>query len=413
MDSSAASSNLNIQELSYQTLLGTNTHLSRPANEVANDSVQKIIAHRNDSFSEETLRVALLEFEERTQKLYQALRAFEFPEGELFNHYRTAFVSDPDALTAQADLNAAETNYLIDIERLATPQTYQSKRLLMDETTDLDEGTYTFTLTVGENSYTLSVGVDKSGLHPDTNKDILQRIARMISAADDSLEVSVTETSRKVWSTLSDGLTEDVVYLTIRNKNTGNGTSISLEDSSGELVSTLHLDHLVEGGTPLQYRLNSIPSTRQTNQAALDDSRVNFTFLETTSNPVETVVQAGLEPLKAKIAELFSLYNDYINWLDEKRRYFKASPKLGIAEVIDDLSDGLEDLGLTFGSNGQIAVLDQFDTAMVQRIDDVRQALTGDEGWISEILTILENIIGNGGDEYIASSAANTIDTLV
>jgi flagellar capping protein FliD len=413
MDSRAASSSLYAQELAYQTLFGTSIRQSRPANEVANDSVQKIIAHRNDSFSEETLRVALLEFEERTQKLYQAFHAFEFPEGELFNHYRTAFVSDPEAMTAQADLDAAEANYLIDIERLATSQTYQSKRLLRDDPTDLDEGTYTFTLTVGENSSTLSIGVDTSGLHPDTNKDVLQRIARMISAADDSLEVRVTETSRKVWSTLSDGLSEDVVYLTIRNKHTGNAPSISLEDSSGELVSNLRLDHLVEGGTPLQYRLNSIPSTSQTNQVALDDSRVNFTFLETTSTPIETVVQAGLEPLKAKIAELFSLYNDYTNWLDENRRYFKSSPKLGMEKVIGDLSNGLEDLGLTFDSHGQIWLQDEFDTAMVQRIDDVRQALTGEEGLIPEILTALEGIIRNGGDKYIIASSINSIDTLV
>jgi len=296
VDFSIASASRSLREFYYQSLFAAGPFPGLSADEMAAQSAANIAEHRRGSFTEEALRTAFLDFEDRTQKLYRALGPFEFPEGNLSNHYRMAFVSDSERLLAAAELDATPTNYLVDIDRIATAQTYRSKLLRSDETSAWDEGSYPFTLTVGDETYNLSVGVKRSGLHPDTNKDILRRLARVISAADDSIEAFVTETSRKVYSTLSAGLKEDVVYLTIRSKNSGDAVSFSLEDSSGEIVSALHLAHLVEGGTSLAYRINSIPSTSQTNQVSLDDSRLNLTFLETTSTFLETTVWPGLDP---------------------------------------------------------------------------------------------------------------------
>ena len=200
----------------------------------------EIITSRQDTApSEEDLAAVLSTFSDKTFSLYESFHSFQFPEEDLPSHYRTASVSDPDKIRAQAALDATPTNYLVDIDRLATAQTHRSRSLLSEEITDLAEGTYTFTLTVGETSHSLNVNINKTGLDPDTHKDVLKKLGRRISQADDSLEAFVVESPRKVYSTLSDNLTEKVVSLTVRNKNTGDSTYFSLEDDSGTIIDTL------------------------------------------------------------------------------------------------------------------------------------------------------------------------------
>ncbi|MCX5909570.1 MAG: hypothetical protein NTY64_20965, partial [Deltaproteobacteria bacterium] len=327
MNSPAQPASVTQQELSYQILSGEGSSRSHQGNGLIDQAVQKLLRERNDSPNEEALRAAGLNFEEKTQKLYQPFHSFAFPEGDIPSRYRIAFVSNSDSLTAQAEADATVSNYWVEIDRLATAQTNRSKVLVSDEPTVLDEGTYNFTLTVGDESYSLSVGVKKTGIHPDTNRDVLRRLARVISAADSTLAASVIETTRKVYSPLSDGLTEDVAHLEIRNKDTGNQSSFSLEDASGGVVTTLELDHMAEGGTQLQYRWNSIQSTSQTNTVALDEDRLRLAFLGPTEEANEIIVKAGLKPLKEKIAVLFSTFDDYIEWIDTNSHYFKSSPK--------------------------------------------------------------------------------------
>ena len=144
--------------------------------------VVEIVTSRQDTTpSEQDLQAVLSTFSDKTRSLHESFHSFQLPEGDLPNHYRTTYVSDPEKLTAQAALDATPTNYLVDINRLAAAQTHRSRVLVSDEITDLAEGTYAFTLTEGDTSHSLDVNINKSGLHPDTNKEVLKKLGRRIS----------------------------------------------------------------------------------------------------------------------------------------------------------------------------------------------------------------------------------------
>ena len=280
MNFSINSLNTHLLGLSYQVPSAYTSSSIGQDGDPKSRAVEIITSRQDTAPSGEDLETALSTFSGKTFSLYDSFHSFQFPEGDLPSHYRSASVSDPEKMRAQAALDATPTNYLVDIDRLATAQTHRSRVLLSEEVTSLAEGIYTFTLTAGDTTHSLDVKINKTGLEPDTHKDVLKKLGRRISQADDSLEAFVVELPRKVYSTLSDNLTEKVVYLTVRNKDTGDSTYFSLEDDSGTIVDTLDLDHLAESGQPAQYHLNSFLSGAEGNTAVTDNGKLTFEFSE-------------------------------------------------------------------------------------------------------------------------------------
>lgn len=380
---------------------------------LGSQAAESVTSRQYTAPAEEDLEAALSAFSGKTLSLYESFHSFQFPENDLPSHYRSASVSDPEKMSAQAALDATPTNYLVDIDRLATAQTHRSRLLVSEETTDLAEGTYTFTLTVGDTTQSLDVKINKTGLDPDTNKDVLKKLGRRISQADDSLEAFVVEFPRKVYSTLSDNLTEKVVYLTVRNKNTGDSTHFSLEDDSGTIIDTLGVDHLAQAGQPAQYRLNSFLSGAEGNTAVTDNGKLTFEFSDTTRDPVTVTVKAGLSPVREKIVDLLIAFNGYLSWLDENSFYFKPSLKTGILEEMDSTRETLESIGLRFDENGMIYATDKFDDTLLTDRALIRDALTGEDGFFSLMSQKLDEIMDNGIQNYATSPKQTGIDILV
>lgn len=355
---------------------------------------------RNDDCKELALNDALATFSKKTTALYRSLSSFDFPAGNLSRLFRTAVVSDPNKVNAQTTTGATVTNYLVDTDHLASAQSNRSQVLVVTDTTDLDEGTYTFTLTVGDDSYSLGITVDKSGLHPDTNKDVLEKLAREIGAANDDIEAYVTEIDRKIYSTLSDNMYEKVAYLTVRSKSSGDSIHFSLTDDTGSIIDTLDINHIAQGGQTCKYYLDSIPSTGATNTVSADNNHLTMSLLDVTSDPVTITVKEGLEPVQEKLTDLISEYNDYVNWLDQNSNYISPAVKTGIVGEIDSISRDLSSIGLRFGENGRVNITDDFNTTLQSDIGTVRETVSGEHGLFAKVAAKLAKILENGTDEY-------------
>ena len=373
-------------------------------------AVEGMVSNRNEYSKARALNDALNTFSDKTWRLHQSLSSFEFPTGNFTRLFRTASVSDSDKISAKAASSATSTNYLVEIDRLATAQTNRSKVLVSAETTDLDEGSYTFTLTVGDTTHSLGISIDKSGLHPDTNKDVLKKLAREIGSADDTIEAFVTETDRKIYSTLSDNMSEKVAYLTVRNKNSGDATHFSLSDNTGTIIDTLNVNHIAQSGQTSQYRLNSTLGIAATNTASTDNNRLTISFLDTATDPVTITVEKGLEPVREKLTELISDYNAYMSWLDQNSRYVTLAVKTGIIEEIDSISRDLESIGLQFNPNrGKVYITKEFSAALQRDIGGVSETLTGENGLFTKITEKLAEILENGVAAYGRNQSVSTV----
>lgn len=363
-------------------------------------ALDSMVSNRNESCRERDLSRALNTFSKKTQTLYQSLNSFEFLTGDIPCLFRTALVSDSDKLSAQATSDAIPANYMVDIDRLSSVQTNRSKTLVSDETTDLDEGAYTFTLTVGDTTCSLGISVDKSGLHPDTNKDVLRNLAQEIGKADDNIEAFVTETERKVYSTLSDNMSEKVAYLTIRNKNAGDSEPFSLTDDTGAIIDTLNINYIAGSGQASQYQLDSIPHTSTANTISVDNNHVTITLLDTTDGPVIIGIEQGLKPAQKKLTALISSYNEYAGWLGRNSRYVTPSVKTNLIKEIDLISRDLAAIGLQFNANGKLNITNEFGSVLQREIGTVRETLTGETGFFTKIEAGLSEILENGAQAY-------------
>ncbi len=412
MSSSIYPKNQYANEL-FARIYGNSPFSADSAPQLIKRGMANLAARRQEDSSEIALEDARVEFAERTQRLYQRFHSFQFPEGDLPRHYAVASVSDDQKLLAQADLDAPSTNYLASIDRLADSQTNRSHLLVRDVTTDLAEGSYTLTLTVGETEYSLSVGVNKSGLHPDTNYDVLSRVGRMISQTSDALEASVIESERPLYSPWSDKLSEKVVFLSLKNKDTGGGITFSLEDETGTLVDTLDLNHIVESGQPSQYYLNSQVAQEETNQVSLDSGKLHLTLLDQTAESVEVVVKEGLNPVIEKIASLLGAFNSYLDWVDEHSGYFKDSVKIPLLRDLDSLENDLNAMDLKFNENGKIQVSGDFVAAFEDELATVRKTLSGEKGLFTGIVGNLKEILDRGPEEYLKPPPERLVNVLI
>ena len=75
-------------------------------------AVESVTAHPYTAPSEEDLEAALSTFAGKTLSLYESFHSFQFPENDLPSHYRSASVSDPEKMRAQAALDATPTSHI-------------------------------------------------------------------------------------------------------------------------------------------------------------------------------------------------------------------------------------------------------------------------------------------------------------
>ena len=336
----------------------------------------------------------------RTSEFLQMLESFELPSSADVRSSRTVTVSDSGAVEARAGDGATETLYTLDIDRLATVRTMRSVVLAAGDSTGLAEGTHSFVLTVGDTEYPLSITVTASGPAPDTNRDVLEQLARAIGTAGSDVEASVTEGERKVYSTLSDNMYEDVVSLIIRPGDAGDTTGFSLCDSSGSVVDTLRLDRVVLSGKTARYTLNNSTATSATNTVSADGGRLTLTFLETGGGPVTIRVAGGTGPLHEQIAGLIAVYNDYMGWLDRYSPYIDPVIQRDIRHDVLLIERDLGSVGIYPDEDGRLQSGDLLEDVLETDMAALRSVLTGADGLFTRLSARLGAVLRAGADSY-------------
>ena len=372
------------------------------------DSLYRSTASRkktNDDSGDKTIRAtasAVANLAKNTEALSMMIDGLDLPSGTAASLFRTASVSDSGRASAQVEDGAKMTSHSLDIDRLATAKTTRSVPLRSDSITELSEGTHLFALTVDDNTYEFSITVDTSGLSPDTNKDVLQKLANAISGADSSIEAFVSEGSRKVYSMLAENLTENIASLTVRTKDTGDSPDFSLSDGSGgSLVENLGLNSTAMSGKTSLYSLDAVSGESGANTITSDSERLTIQLLEKTAAPVTIQVKGGVDPVYNEISERIAAYNSYVNWFDRNSEYINPAVKEDMVEDVSSIEEQLSAIGLKLTDNGSVYITDEFLSAIKTDIGTVRQTLTGSNGFFTKVSATLNEIKARGAVDYV------------
>jgi len=348
------------------------------------------------------------ELKEKVTELSALIDSFEFPEGNDPKLFRTATASETDKVSIEAESGAEIKTHQLDIETIAQSKTFKSKVLSSNAETSLSEGTHTFEIEKNGTIQSVDIYVDRSAADPDTNRDVFNKLALAINEADSDLEAEVVETERKVYSTLSDNLYEDVSYLKVSTKETGDSIDFILQDDSGTIVNDLKLDQNIQAGSTASYVLNEVAAESDSNSVTADNGKLDLELLDVTDETVTIEVETGAGPALNQITEIVSSHNDYVNFLDENQKYIDSGIKNSLITDLKEIKFDLSQIGLMLNADGTLDVTDKFERSFENSTETVRNTLVGTEGLFPVISEDLDEVSAADTSAY----ATNKTDGL-
>lgn len=181
---------------------------------------------------------------------------------------KVAYSSRPEIATAKyigsADHPTGEDtpSFALSVATLARPQTNIGKVLPGNETVKLPADTYSFDLSINDLNYEFQFQLREG----DTNKEVQERLSRLISGADVGIEASVIEddagnSSLKLSSTATGILGERDIIFSISDEHTSKSRGI---------VDYLGMNNLSEPAANALFEINGIERSATSNTFSVE-----------------------------------------------------------------------------------------------------------------------------------------------
>ena len=319
-----------------------------------------------------------------------------------------------------------ESNYNLDIERIATRDT-QLSQLTIGSATDLSGfGTGTVDITIGDKTETITVETQKddgTGTMVDmTNEEILRSYADAINVAfGEEAQASVFKTK------------DDEFQLSISSLETGSANKIEMNGATGVLTEiNTGLNRMVpEAELDAKFTIDGVTFTRSSN--TVDDAieGLDFTLLKGGNSQASMSVTKDLESSKGNIEDFIDKFNE-MNRIIRSRTFIDGEsgnkgPLQGMRSIrnlsinlrmtgINSLSgagtdqlDSLSDMGISFENNGNMTIDDEdkLMEALNERSDEVMTFFSSENSPIAQMKSQAETYTKSGG---LISSLESGID---
>jgi hypothetical protein len=357
---------------------------------------------------------------------------------------KTANTSDSGKLLAKASSTADEKDFSVEIDTLATLRTSVSEKLASDNATVFETGTYSYDLTVGTDSFGISIDIENKTGAPETNRSVLLDIERSINRLGVDVEAKLHDTKVKDYNPYRENAYKDICFLTITSKTTGEDIKFSLSDTSGDLIEKLNLDRITRFGHKNQYRIDGNQAQSNSNHISIESGNVSAWFSGTTDSGenLQINVKKGKTALASELTQIINDYNELINWIDDNESVISPSLKtslfkdfssiatrdrtlkvqtrnntdknasLDFASAVNlenknTIDKALSDIGLTLKNDGTIDIGNDFSAAVSRNLRDVYEALAGTNGFFTKISQAIDTIHDKNENNYV--SAYNSI----
>lgn len=260
----------------------------------------------------------------------------------------------------------AATSFNIEVTKLASNQVNLGAFLPSDEKAVMAPDAYSFDITINDLSYEFQYNVREG----ETNRELQERLSRLISNADigvaaDILEDGKGNTSLRLTSTAT-GLKDDKDYIF--------HVSDDKTTKRAGTVDYLGLSFIAREPSNAEFLLNGEPRSASSNHFTIDkmfEVSLNGISLEE-GEIAEVGLKTDLDSLTENVNNLISGYNSFIQAAAE---YLDLHPRSGrLLNEMESISrhyqPELEKLGFSFESTGQLALDD----------DAFKHSLLEDEG---------------------------------
>lgn len=271
---------------------------------------------------------------------------------------KAAYSSNPDIATASyiggSSTKGAAPSFHIEVTALASGQLNMGTFLPSTEKPGLSTGTYSFDITINDLSYEFQYDIRKG----ESNRDLQERLARLISNADIGITADVLEddkgrSSLRLISTAS-GLKNGRDYI----------FQVSDETTSrlSGTVDYLGLNFISRQPSNASFLLDGEPRTASSNRFTIDkvfDVTLNG-ISSAEGETVEIGLKTDLDSLSENVSNLVYGYNAFVRSAAE---YLDSHPKSSklvneMQHIARRYQPSLEEAGFSFEKNGQLSMDD-------------------------------------------------------
>lgn len=271
---------------------------------------------------------------------------------------KAAYSSDQNIASAsyvgESNVAGIAPSFNIEVTALASNQVNQGTFLPSDEKAGLPPDTYSFNVAINDLNYEFQYNV-RGG---DTNRDVQERLARLISNADIGINADV--------------LSDDKGRTSLRLASVATGVKnnkdyifqISDEQASKQTgtIDYFGLDSLSQRPSNATFLLNGEPRTASSNHFTID--KVFEVTLNGVSNTEGETAEIGLKTDLDSLSEnVNNLVHGYNSFVKAAAEYLDSHPRSG--KLINEMNhisrhyqSTLGEIGITLEQNGQLAVDD-------------------------------------------------------
>lgn len=305
-------------------------------------------------------------------------------EEEMF-HKKAAYSSRPDMVEAtyigEPDDSDSLSPFTIEVTTLASNQENLGTVLSASDEVRLSPGTYSFDININDLNYEFQYNIHEN----ETNRDIQERLSRLINKADLGIHADVLEdgkgnTSLRLTSATNGLKKHQELIFRVSDNHTSklSGT-----------VSYLGLDFISRMPSNAEFLLNGEQRTASNNHFTVDNA-YELTLKGIRSKEgdcAEIGLKTDLESLTENIGSMLGGYNSFIR---SANQYLSHHPKSSqLVSEMNRMSTAyqpkLQPLGLTFESDGQLS-MDEHTLHQELLKDDTFSPLTSIKEFTNAIL---------------------------
>ncbi len=276
-------------------------------------------------------------------------------DAEMFSR-KSAYSTDEDMVSASfigtPEQGRNANPFEIEVLKLASNQENLGAALKSDGKPSLPPDTYSFDISINDLSYEFQFNIREE----DTNRDIQDRLSRLITKADIGVHADVLETGngesalRLISADDGNKKDRDLIFQVSDDRSS---------KASGS-VGYFGIDYVSKEPSDAEFLLNGEPRTASENHFTVDgqyEVTLNGVAREE-GHSARVGVKTDLDSITENVGNLFEGYNRFVDSASEYRQSHPASTKLmgELDRMVSYYSDRFEPLGISSGEDGRISI---------------------------------------------------------
>ncbi len=263
---------------------------------------------------------------------------------------KSAYSSDADVATAKFIGTSSEqaSEMELTVHSLATPQENLGE-FLSNRKVTLPADTYSFDISINDMNYEFQFSIDSD----ETNRQVQNRLVRLINNADIGIKATILEDSEKAALKLTSDSTglpsdkEDIFRITDNRTSMRSGT-----------VKYFGLDYVAKEAENARYSIDGEEYSSNENQFQTDSYEVKLHGVNRPGESTRIGLKTDIESIADNINQLVNGYNDFIRvatgYSDSQSRSRKLVSEM--RDIARYYHNSMESMGLDMKEDGTLSL---------------------------------------------------------